>query len=76
MWKCDKLKNMRGITAGAEISNLLTNEYAEKWVAISPDRKRVICTADSLIELDKKVKPTEPNAIYTKALDNSVSYTF
>lgn len=67
---------MTTIFAGAEISELLTDEYAEKWVAISVDRKSVLGTASSLKELDKKIRALNVKAIYTKGLDNSVSYTF
>lgn len=71
-----KLDGMKGISGGAMISKLLTNEHAGKWVAISPDRTKVIGYDASLEALDRKVSSKEPNAIYTKGLDNNVSYTF
>lgn len=50
-------------------ANLLT-KYSNKWIALTGDRKKVIASAKSIKDLDKKVKELRkyPDAIYHHVL--------
>jgi hypothetical protein len=51
-----------------DISNILS-PYEDKWVALSPDGKKVNASAKSLEELEKKLRMLgDKDSIYTKVL--------
>lgn len=51
------------------MSTKLLMDYVNKWVALTPDRKRVIASARTVEVLDRKVKKlNNPEAIYHRVL--------
>ncbi|HUV72063.1 MAG TPA: hypothetical protein VMW25_03570 [Clostridia bacterium] len=51
-----------------DISNILS-AYEDKWVALSPDGKRVNASAKSLEQLEKKLRKLgDKDSIYTRVL--------
>lgn len=51
------------------MSTRLLINYENKWVALTPDRKKVIASARTVEVLDRKVKKLKnPEAIYHRVL--------
>jgi len=50
----------------------LLKPYANKWVALSPDRKKVIAKGETLKELAEKV--TKVDAVLTKVIPHTGFY--
>ncbi len=48
------------------VSRAIEKKYANKWVAFSPDYKKVVASGDSLVGLDKKVG--DKKVVFTKIL--------
>lgn len=58
------------------MNTALLAKYTNKWVALTLDRKKVITSAKSVKDLDKKVKKLKEqnNVIYHHVLPISGSY--
>ena len=54
-------------------SAALTNAYENKWVALSRDHRKVIASAETLIELDRQIKD-HATVIYTRVLPKNVVF--
>lgn len=57
-----------------DLTSILKDEHAGKWVALSTDRKKVVGYSDTFKELEKKIGTKE--VIYMKALKKEVTYAF
>lgn len=57
----------------SDLSKLLKPSHENKWVAISRDYRKVVDFADSLVDLDKKIKDPM-SVIYTRILSRDVSF--
>ena len=56
------------------MSSKMLVDYANKWVALTPDRKKVIASARTVEVLDKKVqKLKNADAIYHRVLPSKGS---
>jgi hypothetical protein len=55
------------------LSKILKKEHEGKWVAVSPDYKKVIGYSNTLKELTNKIK-TE--VVYTKVLPSDTIFAF
>ena len=55
----------------------ILSKYTNKWVALSTDRKKVITSAKSIKDLNKKVQelPKKTEVIYHHVLPINGSYT-
>ena len=53
-------------TIASPILPIMDERYANKWVAFSPDYKKVVAADDTLIALDKKVGDSE--VVFTHVL--------
>ena len=58
----------------ANLSKVLDKSHERKWVALSPDRSKVLGSSTNLIELKDKVN--DKNAIYMKVLPRDTSFAF
>lgn len=57
------------------INNLFL-PYENKWVAMTPDRKKVVASGETIKEVDKKLKKIKnKTAILTKVLPFDKSYS-
>lgn len=52
------------------MTNNLLVKYANKWIALTSDRKRVVASAKNIQDLDKKVRTLKKpkNVIYHRVL--------
>jgi hypothetical protein len=57
-----------------DLSKVLDKSHEKKWVALSPDRSKVLGSSSSLLELKNKIK--EKDAIYMKVLPSDTSFAF
>lgn len=56
------------------LSKILTKAHENKWVALSPNRTKVLGSASTLIILKGKVQ--EKNAVYMKVLPSDTNFAF
>ena len=53
---------------------LITNEYEDKWIALSPDHTKVIGSATNLMDLKEKVAKRE--VVYMKVPASGMYFAF
>ena len=61
-------------TKNYDLTNLLKEEHAGKWVALSSDRTKVLGYSESFKELEGEIGKT--NVVYMKALPKDVKFAF
>ncbi len=57
-----------------DFTQLLQPEHAGKWIALTPDRKKVIGFSEHLDELTRRLGTD--NVVYMKAREQGVAYAF
>ena len=57
-----------------DFSKILDKSHEKKWVALSPDRSKVLGSSFNLIELKNTI--SEKKAIYMKVLPRDASFAF
>lgn len=65
---------MKGGNRNSDFTKIITKEHEGKWIALSPDQKKVIAFSDDFRELSKKVKGQK--VVYTRALRSDTHYAF
>ena len=52
------------------MANNLLSKYANKWIALTADRKKVVASAKNIQDLDKKIRTLKKNqnVIYHRVL--------
>ena len=58
----------------ADLSKILNKSHENKWVALSPDRYKVLGSSNDLVELKNKVK--NEDAVYMKVQPSDISFAF
>ena len=58
----------------SDIGKLIKKEHEGKWLAISPNYKKIIAYSEKLADLEKEVG--KKDVVYTKALHSDVRYAF
>ena len=56
------------------LSKILDKSHEKKWVALSPDRSKVLGSSMNLVELKNKVNNKE--VLYMKVLSSDTSFVF
>lgn len=56
------------------LTKILNKSYEGKWVALSSDRRKVLGSANKLVELKNKV--SKKDALYMKVLSSDTSFAF
>jgi len=58
------------------MANNLLSKYANKWIALTADRKKVVASAKNINDLDKKVRTLKKSqdVIYHRVLPIDGSY--
>ena len=62
------------ITGNKDLSRVLTAEHEDKWVAVTPDRKKVVAFSDCLDELVNLVNGKK--VVYLRGLKKGSVYAF
>ncbi len=57
-----------------DLTKILNKSHENKWVALSPDRYKVLGSSDNLIELHRIVKNQNPT--YMKVPPSDVEFAF
>ena len=57
-----------------DFTKILNKSHENKWVALSPDRYKVLGSSDSLVELKDRVN--NKDAVYMKVQPSDVSFAF
>ena len=58
----------------ADLTKILNKSHENKWVALSPDRYKILGSSDSIVELKNKVN--NKDAVYMKVQPSDVSFAF
>jgi hypothetical protein len=58
----------------SDLTKIITKRHANKWVALSPDQKKVVAYAENLKSLTKKVGSQK--VVYLKAPSPNIVYAF
>ncbi|MBI5139454.1 hypothetical protein HZA26_02495 [Candidatus Nomurabacteria bacterium] len=58
----------------ANFTKILNKSHENKWVALSPDRYKVLGSSDNLVELKDKVNNRD--AVYMKVQPSDISFAF
>ncbi len=56
------------------LSKILNKSHENKWVALSPNRSKVLGASENLVELRNKVN--DKDALYMKVLPSDASFAF
>ena len=56
------------------LNKILNKSHEKKWVALSPNRSKVLGYSNNLVKLKNKVN--KKNAIYMKVLPSDTSFAF
>ena len=65
---------MKNLAQNYDLTAILKEEHAGKWVALSSDRTRVLGFSESFKDLESEVGKT--NVVYMKALPKDVKFAF
>ena len=57
-----------------DLTRVLNKQHSGKWVALTPNRTKVVAFSEDLSDLQKKVGKKE--VVYKKVLDPNVTYAF
>jgi hypothetical protein len=58
----------------ADFTKILTKSHEKKWVALSPNRSKILGSSANLVKLTNKVN--DKDAIYMKVLSSDTSFHF
>ena len=58
----------------ADLTKILNKSHENKWVALCPDRYKILGSSDSIVELKNKVN--NKDAVYMKVQPSDVSFAF
>jgi len=58
----------------SDLTKILNKSHEKKWVALSPNRSKVLGVSDNLAELSNKVN--NKDAVYMKVLPSDTSFHF
>jgi hypothetical protein len=69
-----RVRTKKSYTKNMKQNPIFDPKYEGKWIALSPDHKKVLGSSEKLDLLRKRVK--NRNAVFTMGLSSSISYTF
>ena len=65
---------IKNVTKQYNLEKILRKEHEGKWVAVTPDYKKIVAYSNDLLSLKKDVKNTD--VVFLKAFSSDTKYAF